>query len=115
MKDSKTLMVKTSVDLPKSEAYSFAKTMNHDEAYYIYKVGENLRARDAYRRENWVVCRYPRQGENVRGLTSCGPMSGNWNPLMTKPHRNTKAQAWGETWACEASRLGNDILLRYPP
>jgi hypothetical protein len=67
MKDNKTLMVKTSVDLPKSEAYSFAKTMNHDEVYYIYKVGINPRARDACRRENWVVCRYPRLGENVKG------------------------------------------------
>jgi hypothetical protein len=36
MKDNKTLMVKTSIDLPKSEALSFAKTMNHDEAYSIY-------------------------------------------------------------------------------
>ncbi len=66
MKDNKTLMVKTSVDLPKSEAYSFAKSLNH-ETYYIYRVSENPKARDECRRENWVVCRYPRQGENVKG------------------------------------------------
>jgi hypothetical protein len=67
MKDKQTLMVKTSIDLPKSEAYSFAKTMNYDEAYYIHKVSENPKARDECRRESWVVCRYPRQGENVKG------------------------------------------------
>ena len=60
-------MVKTSIDLPKSEAYSFARSLNHNETYYIYKVGENPNARDAPKRENWVVCRYPRQGENVKG------------------------------------------------
>jgi len=67
MKDKKTLMVKTSVDLPKSEALCFAKTMNHDETYYIYKVGENPKARDLPKRESWVVCRYPRPGEIVKG------------------------------------------------
>ena len=67
MKNEKTLMFQISVSLPKSEALGFGKTMTTDEPYYIYRVRENENARDNADRESWVVCRYPRKGEIVKG------------------------------------------------
>jgi hypothetical protein len=60
-------MFAISVAMPKNEAYCFGKSMNGDDNYYIYKTGENLRARDARRREKWIVIRPPRKGEIITG------------------------------------------------
>lgn len=71
-KKEKELMFCVSVNLPKSEAIGFARTMPSDEAYYVYKIAENPKARDACDRESWVVCRYPRNGEIVKGTYALG-------------------------------------------
>ena len=65
----KTLMFQVSNALPKSEALGFAQTMakKTPDKYFIYLVDENPNARDVVRREAWVVLRYPREDEIVRG------------------------------------------------
>ena len=59
-------MFAVSKNLSKVEAVSFGRTMTTDEPWYVYKVMENPKARDAGDREAWVVCRYPRNGEIVK-------------------------------------------------
>jgi hypothetical protein len=65
MKDSKQLMFAISNSLSKSEAISFAKTMNGGDKYYVTKVFENPKARHIEDRERWVVVRDVRKGEIV--------------------------------------------------
>jgi len=63
--NNKTLMFAISNSLSKSEAISFAKTMNSGDKYYITKVFENPKARHIEDRERWVVVRDVRNGEIV--------------------------------------------------
>ncbi len=62
---NKTLMFAISNSLSKSEAISFANTMNGGDKYYITKVFENPKARHIEDRERWVVVRDVRKGEIV--------------------------------------------------
>jgi hypothetical protein len=64
-KDNKTLMFAISNSLSKSEAVSFAQTMNGGDKWYITKVFENPKARHIEDRERWVVVRDVRKGEIV--------------------------------------------------
>jgi hypothetical protein len=63
--NNKTLMFAISNSLSKSEAISFAKTMNSGDNYYITCVRRNLKARHIAKRERWVVARDVRKGEIV--------------------------------------------------
>ena len=63
--NNKTLMFAISNSLSKSEAISFAKTMNGGDKWYITKVYENHEARHIEDRERWVVVRDVRKGEIV--------------------------------------------------
>jgi hypothetical protein len=67
MKNGKTLMFQMTNAMPKSEAYSFAGTIPkiNGDKFYIYKISENPKARDAWRRESWVIVRPVRTGEVV--------------------------------------------------
>ena len=65
MDKNKELMFAVSIGMPKSEALSFGKTMPEGDKYYIYKVKENPKARDAFRRESWVLVRDLRKDEIV--------------------------------------------------
>jgi hypothetical protein len=63
--NNKTLMFAISNSLSRSEAISFAKTMNGGDKWYITKVYENPKARHIEDRERWVVVRDVRKGEIV--------------------------------------------------
>ena len=63
----KQLMFVVSVSMPKNEAYCFGRSMTGDDNFYIYKIGENPKARDSQRREKWVVARPLRKDEIVKG------------------------------------------------
>jgi hypothetical protein len=63
--NNKTLMFAISNSLSKSEAISFAQTMNGGDKWYITKVFENPKARHIEDRERWVVVRDVRKGEIV--------------------------------------------------
>jgi hypothetical protein len=63
--DQKQLMFAISNSLSKSEAISFAQTMNGGDKWYITKVYENPKARHIEDRERWVVVRDVRKGEIV--------------------------------------------------
>ncbi len=65
MDKNKKLMFQMSVAMPKAEALSFGRTMPKGDKYYIYKTKENPRARDAFRRESWVLLRDLQKGEIV--------------------------------------------------
>jgi hypothetical protein len=67
MKDNnnKTLMYAISNSLGKSEAISFAKTINTEDKYYIVCVHRNPKARHIEKRERYVVVRDLRKGEIV--------------------------------------------------
>ena len=65
MKNNKTLMFAISNSLSKSEAISFAQTMNGGDKWYITLVYENPKARHIEDRERWVVVRDVRKGEIV--------------------------------------------------
>ena len=67
MSKNKELMFQISIPLPKHEAVSFGRTKTTDEPYYLYKVSENPTATHRSKWESWVVCRYPRKGEIVKG------------------------------------------------
>ncbi|MGD1045709.1 MAG: hypothetical protein ABR936_10340 [Bacteroidota bacterium] len=67
MKNNKQLMFAVSIAMPKNEAYCFGQSMTGDDNFYIYKAGENPNARDAQRRERWVVIRPPRKNEIIKG------------------------------------------------
>jgi hypothetical protein len=64
-KNNKQLMFAISNSLSKSEAISFAKTMNGGDKYYITCVFKNPKARHIEDRERWVVVRDVRKGEIV--------------------------------------------------
>jgi hypothetical protein len=64
-KDNKTLMFAISYSLSKSEAISFAQTMNGGDKYYVTCVFKNPKARHIEDRERWVVVRDVRKGEIV--------------------------------------------------
>jgi hypothetical protein len=64
-KDNKTLMFAISNSLSKSEAVSFARTMNGGDKYYVTCVFKNPKARHIEDRERWVVVRDVRKGEIV--------------------------------------------------
>jgi hypothetical protein len=64
-KDNKTLMFAISNSLSKSEAISFARTMDGGDKWYITLVYENPKARHIEDRERWVVVRDVRKGEIV--------------------------------------------------
>ena len=63
--NNKTLMFAISNSLSKSEAISFARTINGDDKWYITCVYENPKARHIEDRERWVVVRDVRKGEIV--------------------------------------------------
>jgi hypothetical protein len=65
MENEKQLMFAISNSLSKSEALSFAKTMNGGDKWYITLVYENPKARHIEDRERWVVVRDVRKGEIV--------------------------------------------------
>jgi hypothetical protein len=65
MKDNKQLMFAISNSLSKSEAISFAQTMNGGDKWYITCVYRNPKARHIEDRERWVVVRDVRKGEIV--------------------------------------------------
>jgi hypothetical protein len=65
MTKNKELMFQVSIAMPKAEALSFGKTMPQGDKYYVYKTKENPKARDAFRRESWVLVRDLRKGEIV--------------------------------------------------
>jgi hypothetical protein len=77
----KSLIFAVSVSMPKNEAYCFAKSMNGDDKFYIYKTKENLKARDAQRRESWIVTRFPRKGEIVKGTFALWAEKGELVPV----------------------------------
>ncbi len=64
-RDGKELMVGISVSLSKAEAISFARSLLHWDKYYQVKISENPEARHIAKRERFVVCRYPHNGEGV--------------------------------------------------
>jgi hypothetical protein len=64
-KNNKTLMFAISNSLSKSEAISFARTMNSGDNYYVTCVFKNPKARHIEDRERWVVVRDVRKGEIV--------------------------------------------------
>jgi hypothetical protein len=64
-KNNKTLMFAISNSLSKSEAISFAQTINGGDKYYITCVFRNPKARHIEDRERWVVIRGVRKGEIV--------------------------------------------------
>ena len=59
------LMVGISVSLSKPEAISFARSLPQRDKYYLVKISENPNARHIAKRERFVVCRYPHDGEGV--------------------------------------------------
>jgi hypothetical protein len=61
--NNKTLMFAISNSLSKSEAISFARTMNGGDKWYITCVYKNPKARHIEDRERWVVIRDVRKGE----------------------------------------------------
>jgi hypothetical protein len=63
--DQKQLMFAISNSLSKSEAISFAQTMNGGDKYYVTCVFTNPKARHIEDRERWVVVRDVRKGEIV--------------------------------------------------
>jgi hypothetical protein len=63
--DNKTLMFAISNNLSKSEAISFARTMDAGDKWYITCVFRNPKARHIEDRERWVVVRDLRKGEIV--------------------------------------------------
>jgi hypothetical protein len=63
--NNKTLMYAISNSLGKSEAISFAKTINTEDKYYIVCVYRNPKARHIEKRERYVVVRDLRKGEIV--------------------------------------------------
>jgi hypothetical protein len=65
MENTKQLMFAISNSLSKSEAISFAKTMNGGDNYYVTCVFKNPKARHVEDRERWVVVRDLRKGEIV--------------------------------------------------
>jgi hypothetical protein len=65
MKNNKQLMFVINNSLSKSEALSFAQTMNGGDKWYVTKVYENPKARHIEDRERWVVVRDVRKGEIV--------------------------------------------------
>ena len=62
---NKQLMFAISNSLSKSEAISFAKTMDGGDKWYITCVYTNPKARHIEDRERWVVVRDVRKGEIV--------------------------------------------------
>jgi hypothetical protein len=62
---NKQLMFAISNSLSKSEAISFARTMDGGDRWYITLVYENTKARHIEDRERWVVVRDLRKGEIV--------------------------------------------------
>ena len=60
-------MFQVSTNLSEPEAVSFAKTLNPSDKYYLVKVFENPKARHIAERERFVVVRYPRASETVKG------------------------------------------------
>lgn len=70
----KELMFQISNSLPESEAVCFARTLRQDEVHYIVKVFENPDARTTAKKVQYVVVRYPREGENITGAYAfwCG-------------------------------------------
>ena len=63
--NNKILMFAISNSLSKSEAISFARTMDGGDKWYITLVYENPNARHVEDRERWVVVRDVRKGEIV--------------------------------------------------
>jgi hypothetical protein len=63
--NNKTLMFVISNSLSKSEAISFAQTMNGGDKYYVTCVFRNPKACHIEDRERWVVVRDVRKGEIV--------------------------------------------------
>ncbi|MGA3287510.1 MAG: hypothetical protein ABSD46_08785 [Bacteroidota bacterium] len=62
---NKTLMFAISNSLSKSEAISFARTMNGGDKWYITCVHRNPKDRHVEKRERYVVVRDVRKGEIV--------------------------------------------------
>jgi hypothetical protein len=65
MKNNKTLMFAISNSLSKSEAVSFAQTMNGGDKWYVTCVFKNPKARHIEDRERWVIVRDVRKCEIV--------------------------------------------------
>lgn len=65
--NNKQLMYQISNTMSEPEAIGFAKTLCTNEEYYIVKVSENPKARHVAKRVRFVVTRYPREKEIVRG------------------------------------------------
>ena len=63
----KELMFCISNAMSKSEAVCFARSLRQDEKHYLAKVWENANARTEAKKERYVVLRYPRKGETIKG------------------------------------------------